>query len=103
MLTLNLRNRIIFKAADEAGALESANFLGQRKVRQKTVGTSGGQVSHSYTNVEEHKIKPYQLRHLRKHQCILVHCEKGFQKTVLPPLEPDGNISKWFSWWRQFL
>ena len=29
VLTLNLRNRIIFKAADEAGALESANFLGQ--------------------------------------------------------------------------
>jgi type IV secretory pathway TraG/TraD family ATPase VirD4 len=100
VLTLNLRNRIIFKAADEAGAVESANFLGQRKARQKTFGNSGGMVSRSYTNIEEHKIKPYELRHLRKHQCVLVHCEKGFHKTILPPLEPDGKISKWFPWWK---
>ena len=103
VLALNLRNRIIFKAADEAGAVESANFLGQRKIRQKTFGTSGGMVSRSYTNIDEHKIKPYELRHLRKHQCVLVHCEKGFQKTVLPPLEPDGKIAEWFPWWKQFI
>ena len=102
VLTLNLRNRIVFKAADEAGALESANFLGQRKIQQKTYGTSGGMVSRSYTNVEEHKIKPYELRHLKKHQCVLVHCEKGFEKTILPPIEPDGQISKWFPWWKRF-
>ena len=38
VLTLNLRNRMIFKGADEAGAVESADFLGQRKVRQTTYG-----------------------------------------------------------------
>jgi len=38
VLTLNLRNRMIFKAADETGAVESADFLGQRKARQKTTG-----------------------------------------------------------------
>ena len=103
VLVLNLRNRIIFKAADEAGAVESANFLGQRKIQQKTHGTSGGMVSRSYTNVEEHKIKPYELRHLKKHQCVLVHCEKGFQKTTLPPIEPNGEISTWFPWWKQFI
>ena len=47
--------------------------------------------SRSYTNVEEHKIKPYELRHLKKHQCVLVHCERGFKRTVLAPLEPDGE------------
>jgi len=103
VLTLNLRNRMIFKGADEAGAVESADFLGQRKVRQRTSGYSGGMVSRSYTNVDEHKIKPYELRHLRKHQCVLVHCEKGFQKTILPPIEPDGKISSWFPWWRSLL
>jgi type IV secretory pathway TraG/TraD family ATPase VirD4 len=101
VLTLNLRNRMIFKAADEAGAVESADFLGQRKIRQKTFGYSGGMATRSYTNVEEHKIKPYELRHLRKHQCVLIHCEKGFHKTTLPPLDPDGKIPKWFPWWKR--
>ena len=103
VLTLNLRNRMIFKAADEAGAVESADFLGQRKVRQKTSGFSGGMATRSYTNVEEHKIKPYELRNLRKHHCVLVHCEKGHHKTILPPLDADGKIPGWFPWWRNFL
>jgi type IV secretory pathway TraG/TraD family ATPase VirD4 len=103
VLTLNLRNRMIFKAADEAGAVESADFLGQRKVRQKTSGYAGGSTTRSYTTVEEHKIKPYELRHLKKHQCVLVHCEKGFERVTLPPLESNGRISEWFPWWKRFL
>ena len=38
VLSLNLRNRLIFKAADEEGALESADFLGKRKSRQTLLG-----------------------------------------------------------------
>jgi Type IV secretion-system coupling protein DNA-binding domain len=102
VLTLNLRNRMIFKAADETGAVDSADFLGQRKVRQKTSGYSGGMATRSYTNVEEHKIKPYELRNLKKHQCVLVHCEKGFRKTLLPPLDANGKIPDWFPWWKRF-
>jgi hypothetical protein len=103
VLTLNLRNRMIFKGADEAGAVESADFLGQRKARQKTTGYSGGMATRSFTTIEEHKIKPYELRNLRKHQCVLVHCEKGFRKTILPPLDANGRIPRWFPWWRNFL
>jgi hypothetical protein len=79
-----------------AGAVESADFLGQRKVQQTTRGFSGGMPSRTYTSVEEHKIKPYELRHLKKHQCVLVHCERGFKRTVLAPLEPGGEISSWY-------
>jgi type IV secretory pathway TraG/TraD family ATPase VirD4 len=100
VLTLNLRNRMIFKAADEAGAVESADFLGRHKSHQKTHGFSGSVRTRSYTKIDEHKIKPHELRDLKKHQCVLVHCEKGFEKTILPPIEPDGRISKWFPWWR---
>jgi type IV secretory pathway TraG/TraD family ATPase VirD4 len=96
VLTLNLRNRMIFKGADEAGAVESADFLGQRKVQQTTRGFSGGTSSRTYTHVEEHKLKPYELRCLKKHQCVLVHCERGFKRTILAPLEPDGKISSWY-------
>lgn len=103
VLTLNLRNRMIFKAADEAGAVDNADFLGQRKIIKKNWGFSKGVYTRNYHEQDEHKIKPYQLRNLRKHECVLVHCEKGFEKTILPPLEPDGKISKWFSWWKQFI
>lgn len=96
VLTLNLRNRIIFKAADEDGAQESADFLGQKKVTKRSWGFSNGMTTRNYYEQEEHKIKPYVLRHLPKHGCVLVHCEKGFKRTVLPPMEPEGKISPWF-------
>jgi hypothetical protein len=36
VFALNLRNRLIFKAADEEGAVESADFLGKKRVIKKT-------------------------------------------------------------------
>jgi hypothetical protein len=102
VLTLNLRNRMIFKGADEAGAIESADFLGQRQVVKRTWGYSGGHFNRNYHHQDEHKIKPYMLRHLKAHECVLVHCEKGFERVTLPPLESNGKISEWFPWWKQF-
>jgi len=96
VLLLNLRNRIIFKAADEEGALESADFLGKKRVIKKTWGYTAGKANRSYSEDEEHKIKPHILRSLRKHTAVLVHCERGHKRTVLPPIEPDGRISPWF-------
>jgi type IV secretory pathway TraG/TraD family ATPase VirD4 len=96
VLVLNLRNRIIFKAADEEGAVESADFLGKRRVVKKTWGVSAGQANRSYAEHEEHKIKPHILRALPKYTAVLVHCERGFKRAVLPPIEPDGTVSPWF-------
>jgi type IV secretory pathway TraG/TraD family ATPase VirD4 len=96
VLTLNLRNRMIFRAADEEGANESADFLGRKKVIKKSWGYSGGRQSTNYSELEEHKIKPHILRSLPKHTAVLVHCERGFKKTLLPPIEPDGTVSPWF-------
>jgi hypothetical protein len=31
---------------------------------------------------------------------VLVHCEQGFRRTVLPPLEFDGRVAQWFPWWK---
>ena len=96
VLVLNLRNRIIFKAADEEGALDSADFLGKKRVVKKTWGVSAGQSNRSYAEHEEHKIKTHVLRALPKHTAVLVHCERGFKRTVLPPIEPNGKVSRWF-------
>ncbi|MFT3991844.1 MAG: type IV secretion system DNA-binding domain-containing protein [Luteolibacter sp.] len=96
VLGLNLRNRIIFRAADEEGANESADFLGKKKVVKKSWGYSGGKMSRNFSEQEEHKIKPHLLRSLPKHTAVLTHCERGFKRTLLLPLEPDGKVSPWF-------
>lgn len=96
VLTLNLRNRMIFKAADEEGAVESADFLGKRKVIKRSWGFSYGRTTSNYNEQEEHKIKPYVLRSLRKHTCVLVHAERGFKRAQLPPIDPNGKVCSWF-------
>ncbi len=101
VLTLNLRNRIIFRAADEQDAVQSADFLGKKRVVKRSWGHSAGKSNVNYNETEEHKIKPHKLRNLRDHECVLVHCERGFRQVTLPPLEVDGKIARWFPWWRK--
>ena len=96
VFTLNLRNRLIFRAADEEGALESADFLGKSRVIKKSWGYSGGKMSRNFSEQEEHKIKPHLLRALPKHTAIVIHCERGNRRKLLPPIQPDGKISAWF-------
>lgn len=103
VLTLNLRNRLIFRAADEADAVQAADFLGKNRVVKRSWGHSAGKSNVSYSETEEHKIKPHKLRLLRDHECVLVHCEQGFRRVTLPPLEPDGTVAKWFPWWRKLV
>jgi type IV secretory pathway TraG/TraD family ATPase VirD4 len=54
VFTLNLRNRLIFKAADEEGALESADFIGKAKVIKKSWGYTGEKMSRNYSELGEH-------------------------------------------------
>jgi type IV secretory pathway TraG/TraD family ATPase VirD4 len=96
VFTLNLRNRLIFKAADEEGAMESADFLGKKRVIKKSWGYHSGKMSRNYSEQEEYKIKPHVLRNLRKHTAVVVHCERGHRRKVLSPIEPDGRVSAWF-------
>ncbi len=103
VLTLNLRNRLIFRAADEADAVQAADFLGKKRVVKRSWGFSAGKRNVNYNETEEHKIKPHKLRNLRDHECVLVHCERGFRRVTLPPLESDGMVAKWFSVWRRWL
>jgi hypothetical protein len=96
VLTLNLRNRMIFRSADEADAVQAADFIGKKRVVKRSWGFSAGKRNVNYSETEEHKIKPHKLRNLRDHECVLVHCERGFKRTVLAPLEPDGEMSSWY-------
>lgn len=97
VFTLNLRNRFIFKAADEEGAIESADFLGKKRVIKKSWGYHSGRMSRNYSEQEEHKIKPHILRNYPKHVAVVVHCERGYRRRLLPPVEPDGHVCTWFN------
>ena len=97
VLTLNLRNRLIFRAADEADAVQAADFIGKKRVVKRSWGFNAGKRNVNYSETEEHRIKAHKLRNLRDHECVLVHCERGFRRVMLPPLEPDGTVSGWYS------
>jgi hypothetical protein len=99
VLTLNLRNRMIFRAADEADAVQAADFIGKKRVIKRSWGFSAGKRNVNYSETEEHKIKPHKLRNLRDHECVIVHCERGFRRVILPPLESSGKVARWFSSW----
>jgi Type IV secretion-system coupling protein DNA-binding domain len=103
VLTLNLRNRMIFRSADEADAGQAADFIGKKRVLKRSWGYSAGKRNVNYNETEKHKIKPHKLRNLRDHECVLVHCERGFRRVTLAPLESDGKIAGWFGWLRRFL
>ena len=96
--TLNLRNRLIFTAADPLCAKASAEFLGKRPMRERTVNSHGGRITESVREKDEYRVKPEDLTGLKKHQCILVHAEDGFRRVTLPPREADGSVSKWYRW-----
>jgi type IV secretory pathway TraG/TraD family ATPase VirD4 len=100
VFTLNLRNRLIFTAADEDDAKASAEFLGKVIRREKSVTRGQGRDSTTVHETESYRLKPHELRQLRKHQCIVVHCERGYRKATLPPLESDGSVARWYRrWW----
>ncbi len=91
-----IRNRLIFKAAGEEGVVESADFLGKKRVIKKSWGYSGGRMSRNYSEQEEHKIKPHSLRNLGKHTAIVIHCERGDRRKLLPPVNPNSGVCDWF-------
>ena len=56
VLTLNLRNRMIFRSADEADAVQAADFIGKMRIVKRSWGYSAGKRNVNYNETEEHKI-----------------------------------------------
>ena len=73
VLVLNLRNRMIFRAADAECAKQSAEFIGKKLVnrRSRSVGSRG--VTYSYQQTEDYKYHPFKLRELPLYRTVLVH------------------------------
>jgi hypothetical protein len=88
VLVLNLRNRMIFRAADERCAKQSAEFIGKRMVnkRSRSIGSRGA--TYSYQETEEYKLRPWQLRQMPIYRAVLVHAGRPgqFKKVSLKML-----------------
>lgn len=96
VLSLNLRNRCIFKAADEECAKESADFIGKRRIVKRSWGSSGGGASNNMHYEDEYVFKPHELRNLKPFTAVVTHCRLGYHKRLLPPREADGTVCQWF-------
>jgi hypothetical protein len=98
---LNLGNKIYFTAADKEASMMIADAIGKRTIKKRTYGRSAGKSNTSWTDQDEHWIKPHELRALPKHVAILKHCEQRFRKVRLspslftaPPVANDGIAPK---------
>ena len=90
--TLNLRNRLIFTAADELDSKSSAEFLGKTKQRERSVSVQGGRVSETLRERDEFRVKPQDLTALRKHQCILAIRKMASGRWSCLPVKRTGRF-----------
>jgi hypothetical protein len=82
---LNLGNKIYFTAADKQASEMIADSIGKHTIKKRTYGWSGGKRNTSWTEQDEHLIKPHVLRALPKHTAIIKHCERSFRRVFLRP------------------
>ena len=82
---LNLGNKIYFTAADKLASEMLADAIGKHTIKKRTYGRSGGKNNTSWTEQDEHWIKPHELRALPKHTAIIKHCEQRHRRAYLRP------------------
>ncbi len=87
VLLLNLSNRLYFTLSDEKAAEAAAKHLGKHRFFQRSSMTSStrGGPSVSRQLKDEFLIRPEQLRAMKKFECIIYHCERGFKRSKLLP------------------
>ncbi len=97
VLALNMRSRLIFKAADPAGAALSADFIGKKMIWKKSVSSKPfGTRTISRRKEQEHKIRTTKLESLPDHTAVVVHPSKRFIRKLLPPVDGRGQVYRWF-------
>lgn len=99
-ILLNLRNRMIGKAADEEGAETSAKFIGQsKKARlasfQKTfLGLF--RKNKSFDEKYDYKVHPNDLRAMPDFTFYVCHSEGEMRKLIIQPRDPQDRQPKWW-------
>lgn len=96
VLTLNMRTRFIFRAADLEGATASADFIGKRQFwKQTRISKPFQSGTTSRTKQEEHYVKTSELMRLKDHKAVIVHPSKKFIQKMIPPCDGAGARLRW--------
>ena len=97
VLSLNLRSRFIFRAADSDGAQASADFIGKQTVYKRTRSSKPlGSVTTSKREEQEYYIKPAKLLRLKDHTAVIVHPSKRYIKKKIVPNDGAGHAYDWY-------
>jgi hypothetical protein len=88
----NLGNEIAFCQTNQEDAEILSKRIGEKTIEKtsRTVSRqyNGFSTSRSFQEKEEPFLKPHILRNLKKRrhgsECVIRHCEKGYQRTILP-------------------
>lgn len=95
----NLRNRIIFAAADYESAEESAKFLGKQK--GETISRSSGKSGTSISRSTEEKflVEPFRFmpKELPKFTAYVCHADGAFKRMFIPPATLDNKLPTWLN------
>ena len=92
----NLTNRLIFTAADKEGAEISANLLPPVHIWEYTYSAGKGGAGSNRKRAWKQPLEWGQLVGMKKFECVVQHCEKGFRRMMLAPLTPEGIIPDWY-------
>lgn len=94
VLLLNLANQIHFQAADEDDAKFVAEQIGKTEITERTYSLSKGCRTVNLSKKEQHFIRDFELMALKKFQCVIKHCEAGYLKTHIFPIDVKGVLKK---------
>ncbi|MBB5353924.1 type IV secretory pathway TraG/TraD family ATPase VirD4 [Haloferula luteola] len=87
VLTLNMRTRFIFRAADQEGATTSADFIGKHKVWKRSISTKDlGSRTVTRHQALEYRIESSKLMTLPNHKAVIVHPSKATVSRTIHPL-----------------
>jgi hypothetical protein len=86
VLALNLKTLVMYRAASETDALRCANALGKHWIERATRTVHLDHTAHTFSRVEEYRIKPHEFRNLPDHTAVVRHCTNGFKKVCLRPV-----------------
>jgi hypothetical protein len=96
-IILNLRNRVIFTAADLQCAEGSAYYIGKRILPKISVSKGGGGGnSRSISKEEQFIIEPSGFMELKKFTAIVGHSDGRWRKYVIAPLDNEGKRPFWW-------